>query len=347
MNRSDKVGLLLINLGTPDSTSTADLRNYLGEFLMDPRVLEMPTWRRWLLVHLLILPVRAKKSAAAYRKIWTPEGSPLLVNSRNLQRNVQHLTDENTEVVLAMRYGNPSIEAAFTRFAELGINRIVVFPLFPQYSSAVTGSILERVCEVAERADQAPSLQIVPPFYDHPSFIDAWAATVRPVLKRTDAEVVLFSFHGLPEQHIFQADSQGGHCLRHDGCCEQISSENRHCYRAQCFATAKLIADRLGVPAEQRRICFQSRLGRAKWIEPYTEPVLADLAAGGCRSAIIISPSFVADCLETLEELEIRARECWEANGGGQLEIVPSLNSGDCWSSAVATIAAENSPDVD
>ena len=303
MNRTDRVGLLLINLGTPDSTSTADLRKYLGEFLMDPRVLAMPAWRRWLLVNLIIVPFRSKTSAAAYRKIWTPEGSPLMVNSRDLLSNVQRLADENTEVVLAMRYGTPSIEAAFARFAELGISQIVVFPLFPQYSSAVTGSILERVCEVAEKSDQAPSLQIVPPFYDHPLFIEAWAETAGPAMARSNAEKVLFSFHGLPEQHIIDADDQRGHCLRHDACCDRISSENRHCYRAQCYATARSIADRLNIPEEKRVVSFQSRLGRAKWIEPYTEAVLAELASSGCRSVILFSPSFVADCLETLEEL--------------------------------------------
>ena len=338
---SDKTGLLLINLGTPRSPRPADVRPYLREFLMDPRVLDVPTWRRWLVVHLLILPFRPRTSGAAYAKIWTERGSPLLFHSQDLQKKVQQRLGETVAVELAMRYGEPSIPSVLERLKQRGVDRLVVFPLYPQYSSAANGSSLDRVLSVAAKYWNVPNLQLVPPFYDHPAYLDAFAEVARPTLERADPERVFFSFHGLPERHVIKSDGNAGHCLRAKGCCQRIVEANRNCYRAQCYATTRLLGERLGVPEEKRIVCFQSRLGRTRWICPYTDEVLVEQARSGVKRAAILSPAFVADCLETLEELGMRAAEDWKASGGEQLQLAPCVNANDSWADAVVTIARE------
>jgi len=336
-----KTGLLLVNLGTPDSPTAGAVRSYLREFLMDPRVVDLPSLRRWLIVHLFILPFRPRRSAEAYAQIWTPQGSPLLVHGRALAAKVADRLGSGAEVALAMRYGNPSIASGLKRLREAGAERLVVFPLYPQSSGATTSSTLDKVrAEAAGRWDPA-EIRIVPPFYDHPAFIEALAGLTRPIIERTAPERVFFSFHGLPERQIRKADPAGDHCLVRPDCCGRIGEANRYCYRAQCFATARLLADRLALPDERRVVCFQSRLGRTPWIRPYTDEALADAARTGCRRAVILSPAFVADCLETLEELGLRAVETWKARGGESLELVPCLNAGGDWADAVVTIARE------
>src|SRR5437016_6320700 len=266
--RPDRTGLLLINLGTPNSPRPEDVRLYLDEFLSDPRVLDMPAWRRWLVLHLFILPFRPKASGEAYSKIWTERGSPLLFHSQDLARKVQQRLGPLVCVDLAMRYGRPSIPEALARFRRAGIDRIVVFPLYPQYSSAATGSSIEKVFRHAAAEWNTPYLHVVPPFYDHPLFLDACARLAPPALDGTDPERVIFSFHGLPERHCTKSDESGEHCLKRPDCCDQLVEANRNCYRAQCFATARGLADRLPVPAEKRVVCFQSRLGRTPSIRP-------------------------------------------------------------------------------
>jgi len=339
----DKTGLLLINLGTPDSPRTEDVRSYLREFLMDPRVIDTPTWKRRLIVYLFILPFRPKRSAEAYGQIWTEQGSPLMIHGKKLAEKVRARVAPDVQVELAMRYGNPSIPAAIERFRDSGIRRIVVFPMYPQYSSATTGSTIEKVFEEAGRGWNTPYLQVVPPFYDHSSFLDAAAASARPTIERVRPEKVFMSFHGLQARQIRKGDESGRHCLASQDCCRQISEANRDCYRAQCFATAGLLAERLGLDADRYVVCFQSRLGRDHWISPYTEDTLAEQARGGCRRAVILSPAFVADCLETLEELGIRGAEIWKKNGGELLELAPAPNSSDAWADAVTGISRESS----
>jgi ferrochelatase len=336
-------GLLLVNLGTPRSPEPADVRRYLDEFLSDPRVLDMPAWRRRLILDLLILPRRPRTSGEAYAKVWTERGSPLLFHGRDLAAKVQARLGDEARVELAMRYGSPSIAEALDRFHAAGIDRIVAMPLYPQYSSAATGSSIERVLHEAGRRWNTPFVQVVPPFYDHPAYIDAFARVARPVLDEVRPERVLFSFHGLPERQIRKSDDAGEGCLRQDGCCDTIHQGNRNCYRAQCTRTARLLADRLGVPPEHRVLCFQSRLGRTPWIKPYTDVVVRDLAQAGIKRAAILSPGFVADCLETLEELGMRAAEDFRAHGGEELRLVPSLNATDAWAEAVVTLVRESS----
>jgi ferrochelatase len=333
----ERAGLLLINLGTPEAPRPREVRRYLREFLSDPRVLDMPALLRFLLLELVILPRRPRASAAAYQKIWTLEGSPLLVHSRALAAKVQAVLGDAVQVELAMRYGRPSIAGALDRFEKAGVRRLTVFPLYPQYSSAATGSVIDEVHRRAAGRWSKPDLRIVPPFYDHPAYVEARAELARPFLDR-DPERVFFSFHGLPERQIRKSDPSGAHCLAHPDCCAEVGPENRSCYRAQCFAAAQLLAERLGVPEEQRIVCFQSRLGRSPWLSPNTEEVLAAEARRGVRRAVII-PAFVTDCLETLEELAIRGVETWRRNGGESLQVVPALNAGDRFADAVVEIA--------
>jgi ferrochelatase len=342
-SRKDRTGLLLINLGTPNSPRPEDVRPYLDEFLSDPRVLDMPAWRRWLVLHLFILPFRPKASGEAYAKIWTERGSPLLFHSQDLTQKVQQRLGAHVSVELAMRYGRPSIPEALGRFRRAGIDRIVVFPLYPQYSSAATGSSIEKVFRHAAAEWNTPYLHVVPPFYDHPLFLDACVRLARPVLERTDPERVIFSFHGLPERHCTKSDESGDHCLKRPDCCDRLVQANRNCYRAQCFATARGLADRLRVPAEKRIICFQSRLGRTPWIRPYTDEVVVKLARDGVKRAVIWSPAFVADCLETIEELGMRAVKSFRESGGEVLTLVPAVNASDAWADAVVTLSCEAS----
>lgn len=339
--QKERAGLLLINLGTPDAPRPPEVRRYLREFLSDPRVLDMPAFLRFLLLELVILPRRPRASAAAYQKIWSPEGSPLLVHGRALAEKVQALLGDGVQVELAMRYGNPSIASALDRFAAAGVSRLVVFPLYPQYSSAATGSSIERVLRLAAGRWNTPYLQVIPPFYDHPAYVEARAGLARPFLD-PQPERVFFSFHGLPERQIRKSDPSGGHCLVRPDCCAGVGPANRHCYRAQCLAAARLLAERLGIPEERRIVCFQSRLGRAPWLSPNTEEVLAAEARRGVRRAVII-PAFVTDCLETLEELAIRGVEVWRQNGGETLRVVPALNAEDRFAEAVVEIAAQGS----
>jgi ferrochelatase len=347
MTASKKTGLLLVNLGTPESPRPVDVRPYLREFLMDPRVIDIPIWKRWPLVNLIIAPLRARASGVAYSKVWTDRGSPLLFHGQDLAEKIRLRLGPEIPVELAMRYGNPSIPAALHRLSEASVDRIVVFPLYPQYSSAATGSSLEKVFASASALWNVPSLQVVPPFFDHPGFIDACAEVARPHVERPGVERIFFSFHGLPERHVRKSDDGGGHCLERDDCCDNIVAANRNCYRAQCYATARAMATRLGLPAESWIVCFQSRLGRDPWIRPYTDKLLAAEARAGRRKAVILSPAFVADCLETIEELGLRGAETWRENGGESLDLVPCLNADDAWADAAVSIARECSSWLD
>ena len=332
-------GLLLINLGTPDSPRTGDVRRYLREFLSDPRVLDVPALQRFLVLNLFILPFRPRRSAAAYRLIWTDEGSPLLTNGRELVKRVQERLGPSVLVELGMRYQNPSIASALARFKAADIDRIVVLPLFPQYSSAAWGSAVEKLFAEAGKLWNTPYLQILPPFYDHPGFLEAIADNARQALASMEPDHYLLSFHGLPERHVRKSDESGDHCLQSDTCCDSIVNANRNCYRAQCYATARGIAALLGLGTDEYTVSFQSRLGRTPWIRPYTDLVITDLADQGIRRLAVLSPAFVADCLETLEEIAIRGAADFTTHGGEELRLVPSLNSTKLWADAVVNMA--------
>ncbi len=331
--------LLLVNLGTPAAPRTPEVRRYLREFLGDPRVIDLPAPLRFLLVNALIAPFRAPRSAAAYAKVWTKAGSPLLVHGQELASALrQHLPDVTIE--LAMRYGQPSIADALERLRDAGHDRILVAPLYPQYASSSTGSTVEHVYREAARRWNTPFLQVLAPFYDDPGFLDAWAAIGRPVLERLRPEHVLFSYHGLPERHCTKSDDSGAHCLVRADCCDALVAVNRNCYRAQCFATTRGLRARLGLDETQSTITFQSRLGRTPWIRPYTDVELVELARRGVKRLAVFCPAFVADCLETLEEIGLRAQADFRAAGGETLELVPSLNASPAWVAALARLVA-------
>jgi ferrochelatase len=331
-----RTGVLLVNLGTPEAPTPGAVRRYLREFLADPLVIDLPAPARWLLLHAVILPFRPRRSAAAYRKIWGPSGSPLRVHGLALRDALAARLGPAYAVELAMRYGTPSVRGALERLAASDVARVLVLPLFPQYSAAATGSVTARVEAELQRNPVLPPHEFLPPFYADPGFVNAWAAVARPELEAFGPDHVLFSYHGLPERQIRAADPTGSHCLARADCCDTVGAANRRCYRAHCFATSRALAAALGLAAGSHGTAFQSRLGRTPWILPHTDRVLPELAAAGRRRLAVLCPSFVADCLETLEEIGIRAREQWRALGGDELHLVPSLNAHPVWVETLA-----------
>ncbi len=337
------VGVMLVNLGTPDSTEVSDVRRYLREFLGDPRVVDIHPVARWLLLNLVILPFRPAKSAEAYREIWTDEGSPLLLHGKELTSKVQSELGPGYHVELAMRYGNPSIPDAVERLMALDPSRIVVVPLFPQYSSAASGSALERSLQVLAGQWNVPPIETVTAFYDDPGFIASFADVARAPIREFRPDHFVFSYHGVPERQVTKSDPTGSHCLNLPECCEADVPANRFCYRAHCHRTTEALASALGIPADRRTMAFQSRVGRTPWIRPYTDELLIELAQSGKKRVAVLCPAFVADCLETLEEIGMRAREDFQRDGGEDLLMVPSLNSHPTWVKTVANWVRDRS----
>ncbi len=334
--RRPPLGVLLVNLGSPDAPAPRAVRRYLREFLGDPRVLDIPAVPRWLLLNLAILPTRPRASARAYAKIWTSEGSPLLVHGRALRDQLARRLGTGFVVELAMRYGEPAIAPAIQRLAEADVERILVVPLFPQYSAAATGSAVEAVYRAAGARWNVPPLEVLDSYYQEPAFVSALATVAREVPGEQRPDHVLFSYHGLPERQIRKSDPDGTHCFASNTCCETIGHANRFCYRAQCVATSRALAAELGLRDEDWTIAFQSRLGRIPWIRPYTDEILPFLRQRGIDRLAVLCPSFVADCLETIEEIGIRARDQWRELGGEDLILVPCLNAHPKWVEALA-----------
>lgn len=328
--QAGSVGVLLINLGTPDSPEVGDVRRYLREFLMDGRVIDMPAVPRWLLVNGVIAPFRAPKSAHAYKSVWTREGSPLMVHSRALEAEVRAGLP-GVPVALAMRYGRPSIADGVAALGDVA--RIVAVPLYPQYASSTTGTALEALYDVLGARVGVPSVAVVPPFWASPGWLDASAAVAREAVD--GADWVLFSFHGLPVSHIKTADSG---CRLDDLCCGRVPP---FCYRAQCLATARALAERLVPGSDRWSVAFQSRLGRAEWLTPATEAVLQELPKKGVKTLAVLTPSFVSDCLETVEEIGLRGAEVFKDAGGVDFRRAPCVNADPAWAAAlVGTIRA-------
>jgi ferrochelatase len=336
MVRAPLTGVLLVNLGTPDHPTPRSVRRYLREFLGDPRVLTLPAPLRWLLLNLVILPLRPRKTAAAYQKVWLAEGSPLRLHSENLTQAVAQILGSQFRVELAMRYGEPSIEAGLEALERAAVDRVIVLPLFPQYASAVTASVSAEVLRCIDKSGDAPPIEILGAFYDEPDFSTSWAEIVGPTLAEFEADHVLFSFHGLPEDQIRSSDSGDGHCLSNSDCCVFPSASLRRCYRAQCFATTRALTAALDLESEQTSLAFQSRLGPQPWIQPFTDKHLPELAEQGVRRLAVFCPSFVADCLETLEEVGIRLRDQWRSLGGEELWLAPCPNGDTRFAKAVA-----------
>jgi protoporphyrin/coproporphyrin ferrochelatase len=329
------IGILLINLGTPASPNTSDVRKYLREFLSDPRVMDLDRVLRWFLVNGIVAPFRAPKSAKAYQKIWGPNGSPLLHNTRLLAKALGEQLGGDFHVAMGMRYGSPSIASALDRLTEEGAQEIRILPLYPQYAASSTGTAEGVVLRWHRQRQDGPEIKLLPPFFDHPGFLKSFAEQAKPILNELKPEHVLFSFHGLPTRHILKEDISGTHCLQSEDCCEKIIPANGMCYRAHCFQSARGIAALLGIPQKNYTISFQSRLGKG-WLEPFTDILLQQLPDQGVRRLAVFCPSFVADCLETLEEIGIRGREQFLKAGGRELRLIPSLNAQPHWVETVA-----------
>jgi ferrochelatase len=321
-----KKGILLVNLGTPDSPQTPDVRKYLNEFLMDGRVIDVNPVLRTFLVRGIITPFRSPKSAKLYQEIWSKEtGSPLLHYSIIQQKLLQERLGDEYQVELAMRYQTPSIEDALDRLKANLVESIRVIPMFPQYASASTGSVMDKVMELVRTWQTIPNISFVNSFHNEPSMIKAFAENS----KRYGVENfdhVLFSFHGLPQRQLIKCDHTGTYCLKKDGCCETLNDVNKFCYSAQSHDTARLIAEELGIPREKYTICFQSRLGNDPWVQPYTSEIVAKLAKEGKKRMLVFCPAFVADCLETVYEVSQEYNEEFKALGGEHIQLVESLN---------------------
>ena len=329
-------GVLLVQLGTPDAPTPSALRRYLGEFLADPRVIDLPAPLRWLLLHGVILRVRPRRSAAAYQKIWTQSGSPLRLHSEDFRAALARELGSDYAVALGMRYGEPRVDTALSALTGAGATRLLVWPLFPQYAEASTGSALAHVFQRLRQFASFGRVRALGPCWSDPGFASAWAAVARPILESARPDHVLFSYHGLPERQVRAADPTRRHCLASATCCDAISAGNARCYRAQCFATSRILSVAFSLPADSHSTAFQSRLGRARWIGPSIEEKLLELRRSGVRRLAVVCPAFVADCLETLEEIGIRARTTWRAQGGEELVLVPSLNAHPRWVTAAA-----------
>lgn len=339
-----KQGILLVNLGSPDSAAVPDVRRYLREFLMDPRVIDAPYLVRFALVNGVIAPFRARKSAEAYQKIWTREGSPLVSISTRLAANLQE--ELGIHVGLAMRYQKPGIAEAIQKLSIAGVRRLLVIPLFPHYAMSSYESAMVKVSEVAAEIAPWISHEALPPYYEHPQYVEALVETASPYLTpphlQESGEHLLFSFHGIPERHVQKADPSGCHCLQVSNCCERPSVAHATCYRRQCIATMNRFAALAGLLPRSYSFSFQSRLGKDKWLEPATQDQLVQLAHSGVRKLTVICPAFTVDCLETIEEIGIRGKQTFLAEGGAEFSLIPCLNDHPVWVKSLAAMALEH-----
>lgn len=327
-------GVLLINLGTPDSPSVSDVRSYLSQFLNDPRVIDLPWLWRKILVNLIIVPFRAPKSAGIYKELWTDNGSPLLFYSEQVERLLQQSLGGEFSVHLAMRYMNPSIPAVLEEMRQKNYDEIIVLPMFPQYASASTGSALEEVMRVVAKWWVVPEIKYISQYYDHPAFIDAVVARGKQY-ELPAYDHILFSYHGLPERQVEKV--HGNKPCTNYNCEKEVTDENKFCYRAACYATTRMIAERLGIPEQDYTVCFQSRLDQ-KWLKPFSDEVVASCAREGMKKILVFSPAFTADCLETIIEIGEEHQDIFVANGGEKVQLVESLNDHPLWIKCLANL---------
>ena len=340
MTTFGKKGVLLVNLGTPDDPGRGAVYRYLKEFLLDPRVIDYPWLARNLLVRGIIAPFRSGSSSKLYKMLWTEEGSPLKVYGERVAEGVQQLLGEEYVVELAMRYQNPSIESAIRSLLRMQVAEIIVFPMFPQYASATTGSIHEEVMRVLAKQETIPNVKLINSYYDNETMIEIFADNAR----RFDLgsyDHLIFSYHGLPQRQLRKGDPTGNYCLQAEGCCQSLCLDNQFCYSAQCHATTRAIAVKLELNPDQYTTSFQSRLGPELWAQPYTIKTIEELAEKGAKRLLVFSPAFVADCLETIIEIGTEYQEEFEKMGGEKADLVPSLNDDPRWIRAVADMVAD------
>ena len=334
-----KKGIVLMNLGSPDSTEVKDVRRYLKEFLMDERVIDVPYLLRAFLIHGIIVPFRAPKSAEAYKTIWSKDGSPLVVLTKQLQKALQLKVNE--PVAIAMRYGNPTPKTAFDELQKNNpdLEEVLAIPLYPHYAMSSFETAVESAKEVYEQNKYPFKLQFLQPFYNEPRYINALAENIRPYLEK-EHDHILFSYHGIPGRHIRKSDITGSHCLKIENCCEVASPAHAHCYRHQVFTTTRLVMEQLNIPKNKYSISFQSRLGKG-WLEPFTDIRLVELPKEGIKKLLILCPAFVSDCLETLEEIDVRGKEEFIGAGGESFTMIPCLNTNPLWVDVLANWVKE------
>ncbi len=322
-------GVLLVNLGSPKSTDPKDVKVYLDEFLMDERVIDVPYILRALLVKGIILNTRPKKSAEAYSKIWWDEGSPLIVLSKRLQEKIDSLT--SVPISLAMRYGEPSIMNGMKELYEKGVREMLLFPLYPQYAMATTETIIVLAEELQKEHFPDMKITVVPPFYNHPDYINVLSRSIAEKIDDLDYEHLLFSYHGVPERHIRKSDITKSHCKMDGSCCVTPSPAHQYCYKHHCLETTRLVAEKLQLKEGTYSTSFQSRLGFDPWLKPYTDRTIEKLGLSGIKKMAIVTPAFVSDCLETLEEIEMEGGEIFEEVGGEEYTFIPCINDRPDW----------------
>jgi len=332
-----KTGVLLVNLGTPDSPSVSDVRSYLSQFLNDPRVIDIPWLLRKILVNGIIVPFRAPKSAKVYKELWTEKGSPLLFHSNNVKNLLQKELAGEYEVFLAMRYKNPSIPQVLEEMRWKNFDKIIVVPMFPQYASASTGSALEEVMRELCKWWVIPEIRMISQYYNHPLYIDAFVERGKQY-NLSEYDHILFSYHGLPERQVDKV-YKDDLCKDHD-CEHEITEENKLCYKATCYATTRLLVEKLNIPQEKYTVCFQSRLDK-KWLEPFSDKVVEECAKKGMKKILVFSPAFTADCLETTIEIGEEYQELFEEYGGEKVQLVESLNSHPLWIQCLKALVTE------
>jgi ferrochelatase len=326
---STDTGILFVNLGSPSSYRVKDVRRYLSEFLMDSRVLDVPYPIRKLIVSLFILPFRPKKSAEAYKSIWWEEGSPLIVLSQRFLNKMKSTLPIPMQI--AMRYGSPSIrDGMYDLIHTYQIRKLLLVPMYPHYAMSTTETVVEKTRQIIQKYFRDLELTVFPPFYKNPFYIDALAKSIKPFInQKTDH--ILFSYHGIPERHLKKTDPTGTHCLQLKNCCEVPSVAHKTCYRHQVYETSRLVAGKLGFQTDRYTISFQSRLGKDSWTQPFTDRTIIQLAESGIKNLVVVSPAFMVDCLETLEELGIRGRDLFLRHGGERFELIPCLNDNTQW----------------
>ena len=330
-----KRAVVLMNLGSPDSTKVKDVKRYLDEFLMDKRVIDKPWLLRTLLVKGIIVPFRAPKSAEAYKTIWTDKGSPLIFISKQLGDALKKEIAE--PVAIAMRYGSPSMKQAFDDLLQKNpdLEEVIAVPMYPHYAMSSYETAVEFMKEVHRKNKYSFKLTTIAPYYNNEEYIHALAQSIRPYLQN-DFDRLLFSYHGVPERHILKGDITGSHCLKSPNCCVVDSPAHKYCYRHQCFKTTDLVTNELRIPKEKFELSFQSRLGRDKWLTPYTAQRLSELPREGARKLLVACPAFVSDCLETLEEIAGQGKEIFLHAGGESFTMIPCLNTHPLWVNAIA-----------
>ena len=335
----NKTGILLIQLGTPNSPSVPDVRKYLREFLNDARVIDIPWLVRKILVNLIIVPFRAPKSAKVYKKLWTENGSPLLYYSESLKNKLQKLMGDQFEVELAMRYQKPSMDEVLEKMRKQNYDRLLILPLFPHYASATSGSAADKAIKIIKKWWVIPEVKIITQFWDDEGYLNAFVERGRQY-DINEYDHILFSYHGLPVRQVDKVYFDGKPCSDHN-CENEINEDNKYCYKAQCYATTRALAERLNIPPDKYTVSFQSRLDK-NWLTPFSDKVIIEQAGKGAKKILVFSPAFVADCLETVIEIGDEYQQLFKEHGGEKLQLVESLNDNEGWVQSVKKLIEKN-----